>query len=190
MQLRHVQRAGLGIEIHPINSGNERERNEYRGDDRHYLHHPIHFIALVRQIDIQHAGDRIFEAFHRIDHLNGVIVDVAEKELGRIFDERGFRSSQPANDLAERPNRFAQEDQFTLEPMDLCQSRFFRLFHQFFFQIFDAFAKLLENRKIMIHDRVQQSVHQIIGAAFSGAAFVVSYSFPDGIENIPGFFLK
>ena len=72
------------FKIHPIDAGKEGNGDEETGHDRKHLHNLVHLISDRRLVEVAQAGSGVTVGFQQVDHLHGVVLDVAKEgiELG------------------------------------------------------------------------------------------------------------
>ena len=71
-QLRHI------LEVHSVNTCNERERNENGRDNREDLHYLIGLITDIGDVQVEYAGIHVPHTLQYIDGLNGIVVQIPE----------------------------------------------------------------------------------------------------------------
>ena len=84
-----VRRAEFGheVEIHTIDTDEERERHEDGRDDREDFHHFVHAVTGKGKILIDHDCEHVTERFDVVHELDGVVVRIAEVEVSFLLDE-------------------------------------------------------------------------------------------------------
>ena len=82
--------------------------------------------------------------------------------------------AQRAHDLAQRPDGVVQEDKLALQLVDPLHRLLRRVLDQLGLDGFDAVAQLFEDHEVIVHDRVDQRIGQIVGARLADAALARS----------------
>ena len=108
LDLRHE------LEVHAVDADEEGDGDEDRGDDGQDLHDFVHPIADARKVNFEHPGKHVAIGLDRVDDLDGVVVDVAQKDPGGLPDQVRLSSLQAADDIPQRPDRLAQIDHLPL----------------------------------------------------------------------------
>src|SRR6266581_5582251 len=79
---------GNVLEVHSVYPGNERKWNEDGTDNSEELHDLVHPVGEARQVDVEEPGEDIPIGLHRVNRLEGMIVDIAQVDGHRLRDQR------------------------------------------------------------------------------------------------------
>ena len=88
------------LEVHAVDPYQKGQRHEDRADHGQKLHHLVGAVADTGKVEIEHAGEKIAVGLDRINHLNGMIVDITEIEAGGIVQQRAVAPFQEGDRLA------------------------------------------------------------------------------------------
>ena len=78
-------------EVHPEHATEERERDEYGGDDRQHLHHLVHLVAHHVHVDVENGGDGITIGLEHVRDVDAMVVDITQVQGRVVTDDRlGF----------------------------------------------------------------------------------------------------
>ena len=182
--------SGMCLEIHPVDAGDERQGDEDRRDDRQNLHDLVHPVGHARQVRLQHAGQDVPICFGVVDDLDDVVVDVAEKDIRRRLDKGGFLPFDPGYDFPQRPDRLPEEKHLPLQGMDGVERFLAGILDKLLFELIDPVSDVLQDDEIMIHDRIQKGVGQVVRPKLPDAGLAAPDSFPDRVEHIARLLLE
>src|SRR5699024_7818719 len=121
-------RTGLWVKIHAVDARNKGERNKNGGNDCQHFHHLIHLITHIRHIQILQAERRLPITLACLDYLYGVVVNIAQKQLGVLSDQISIIPSGGSKSIAQRPDSFMKLDYFAAYLMNLLQLIFILVF--------------------------------------------------------------
>jgi hypothetical protein len=183
-QFRHV------FEIHPINPGEEGQRHKDGGDDGEHLHDLVHPVADGGEVDVQHSGKHVPVGLDRVDHLDGMVVDVAEVDGRRLAHERRVGPAEGADHLSEGPDRFTKEDDLPFEGLNGSEGLGRRAADQSLFHIFDLLSEFVQDDEVAVDDRVEERMGEVVDPGLPQAALFVADPLPDGIEEVSLLLLK
>ena len=97
---------------------------------------------------------------------------------------------QPADDLPQGPDRLAQPDHVPLEAVDVVEELPAGLVDERVLDAVDLLAELLEDEEIVVDDRVDDGVGQVVGAEGPDAALAAPDPLADRAEAVPGRLLE
>ena len=106
------------LKVHSVNTYDEGQRDEDTRHHRKHLHNLIEAIAHTGEVHIQGTGDDVSHRLYGVDHMDGVVVEIAEINLYILGDERRFVTNHGVDNLTHRPDGTSQRDKLAFNIMN------------------------------------------------------------------------
>ena len=179
VELGHV------LEVHPVDGGDEGERDEDRGDDGEDLHHLVQPLVLRGEEDLHHRHRHLPQGLDELQRLDRVVVDVAQEDPRLGGDQRRLVAQQGGDLLAHRPHRPPDEDEVVPQPLQAHQRVVGRAsVERLVFERVDPLAQLVHHREVGVHHRVDEQVGEVVGAHLAHAAPALADRLPQRAEAV------
>ena len=123
-------------------------------------------------------------------HVETKTIHLRNRRSGVFVDQWRFAPLQAADDLAQRPDRFAQHDHLAFQAVDGGHRLLPGIGQHLFFEVGDCLPEVFQHDKILAHDGVDQRVGEIVRAHLADAALAVAEAVADGIKHVADVFLK
>jgi hypothetical protein len=104
-----VVEQGHLTEIHAEDAGNQRGRHEQGGEHGEDANFGIEAVADAGKVDVEEVGQQIAHRLQGFEHVDGVVVDVAQIEAGVRREEAVVGPGQAVEYFAQGPQGPAQE---------------------------------------------------------------------------------
>jgi len=98
-------------EVHPVDAGDERQRQEDGRDDGQGFHHLVAGLREGVEVDVAGARDQVAVRLDEVDDPDEVVVDVPEVLLRLGFDLLRVPAGQHRQRLPGRPRQFPERQQ-------------------------------------------------------------------------------
>ena len=178
------------MEVHAVQACDEGERHEDRGYHGQEFHHFVHPVVDRCKIGFLHTGHDVTEHLNRVDDENDVIVDIAVIGIDTVADDLNVVPRHTPDSLTQGPDRFAKDNQFPLEGVDRFEGILAVVLKQGCFQLVDGVFDLFQNRQVVVDDRIDKRIGEVVRPKFPDLGSGVVYPLPDITEHVPRFFLK
>lgn len=170
IQFRHVEGRFVAVEVHPINAGDERGRNEDGRDDRQHFQNFVHPSAFAAEMKIHQVRTKLMIRFNQVNDAHRVVVAVAQIERGFLRPNRTAIANERVERVAQRPDRPAQSPNVTFQLVDARRKLIVVLSQNFVFKAVQSFSDNVEDREVAINDRVDKGISQVVSRFFANLA--------------------
>ncbi|AUX36091.1 uncharacterized protein SOCE836_082970 [Sorangium cellulosum] len=189
VELGHVVRRALVVEVHPVDARDRGDRQEDGRDDREHLHDLVHPVRYPGEVEIHEARAQLAVGLDHVHQLHRVVVRVAQVEPRVLREDRVVLAEQRVHEVALRPDGAPQREQVPLQVVDRLRHRALRV-DDLDLQVLDVLAEPLEHREEAVDHRVEQRVGQVVGAPHPRRAPAGADALPHGLHHVPvGLFL-
>ena len=165
---------GHDVEVHAVEAGDEGEGDEDGGDDGEDFHDLVHFVADGGEVEVEQTRNDVAEGFDGVYDLDDVFVDIAQIEEGFGMKLGEFTAIEAADDFAQRPNGFAQVEEFTPQLVDILHGFGGGVFENVVFDLLDVVAEVFEDEEVVVYDGVEEGVGQVVGSHLADTAVSLS----------------
>ena len=153
MQLRHV------LEVHAIDAGDGRGHGEDGGPGAQFLHHLVLAHRGQQQVGFQCRGQQFALGSDALADLEGMVVDVAEIEMGVAVDQRHVEADHPVADIDERQDHVAQRQQVAAQIIDMLDAALVEgVLENPAFDRVDLVLQAVDDGEIAVDDEIHQGI--------------------------------
>src|SRR4029453_7321313 len=148
------------IDVHSVQSRQQRKRHEDGGHHRQHFHDLVQAIADIRQMGVQNTGDPVLKQQRIVGNPDQVIVHVPEAEGHFRADIDELAPRQSGYDVTLWSRDPPQRSHIALFVENVTNQRACRIGEDLFFQVVESIFELLDLRAIVVHHRVDDAMEQ------------------------------
>ena len=149
------------VEVHPVDPGEEGQRDEDRAHDREHLHDLVHAVAHRGHVGLGEARRHLAVGLDDVDRLHRVVVDVADVGAGDLREALvglALHLAESTSRIGHSARRTRSSSRFTRWISWMVSGR--RVLEDPVLQLLEAVAEQLQDREGLVHDRVDQRVRE------------------------------
>ena len=155
---------GSRVEVHAVDAGQETERHEEHGDDRHRLHDLGHAIGRVHEIDFHQAVGHFAIALDEIQHRHRMVEAVAQVGSRLRHDVGHVGPHHGQHRLALGPLDAMERHQRAPRLVDVRQRVLGWTTERLFLEFLDMARQRLDQRELAIDHEIDQRIDEVVDA--------------------------
>lgn len=177
------------FEVHAVDADEEGEGDKDGGEYGEDFHDVVGVFGDVGVVAVLLVGEHGVVDFDGFDRLDDEGVEVAEVFAGGGGDEVGVGAEEPGDGLFDGTDVFAEVGEFGFVAVGVLDE-FAAGGEEFFFLFFDDVAEFFDGEDVVVHERVDEGVAEVVGGVFAYFPLAAVEASADVVEAFAVGFLE